>query len=339
MATQEETWLADYQAFRGGEHVIHTEHANWHGSNNPGQPGYGEEFLRFHRFFVGEYDAWRHANGHPPIPLWDPSTPIPADIPHAGRATNNPSAVNPACNRPTWATVAGGASSPPGLPSIHKLSDFSDRNQLGLAIENSGWHGTVHVTIGGDMGQVHNAPNDPVFWRWHKYIDSVWKDWVATKPEDKIAFNPANVKAELVGGRWKVTDGPMWMLDFGSSKARAQKAAKVIKHYKVNEQCFVGRPSAPGKTLLQYYLKSGAAPVGPFTGEVGSAFTLPTLTILQFAGNWQIMDMDPSTPISSVLNFGAQKADAWRSFELIHKYGFTRRCRVGALQQMMYFRK
>jgi hypothetical protein len=197
----------------------------------------------------------------------------------------------------------------------------------------------VHVTIGGDMGQVHNAPNDPVFWRWHKYIDSVWKDWVATKPEDKIAFNPANVKAELVGGRWKVTDGPMWMLDFGSSKARAQKAAKVIKHYKVNEQCFVGRPSAPGKTLLQYYLKSGAAPVGPFTGEVGSAFTLPTLTILQFAGNWQIMDMDPSTPISSVLNFGAQKADAWRSFELIHKYGFTRRCRVGALQQMMYFRK
>lgn len=189
------------------------------------------------------------------------------------------------------------------------------------------------------MASVHNAPNDPVFWRWHKYVDSVWKDWATVKAEDRIAFNPANVKAQLAGGRWKVTDGPMWMLDFGASKARAQQAAKVIKHYKMNHQCFVGRPSAPGKTVMQYFTVNGAAPQGPFAGEIGTRFTLPTLTILQFGGNWQIMDMDPATPVTTVLNFGAQKADAWRSFEMIHKYRFTRRCRVGTLQQMMYFRR
>ncbi len=130
MATQEENWLQQYFTFRGGEHVVHNEHAAWHGVNNSSQPLFGEEFLRFHRFFVGEYDAWRAAQGHPPIPLWDPATPIPAEIPHAGRSTNNPSAVNPACKRPSWATVAGGAASAPGFPGYTKLVDFKNRNQL-----------------------------------------------------------------------------------------------------------------------------------------------------------------------------------------------------------------
>ncbi len=72
MATEEETWLQQYFTFRGGDHVVHTEHANWHGTTSSASPDYGEEFLRFHRYFVGEYDAWRAVNGHPPIPLWDP---------------------------------------------------------------------------------------------------------------------------------------------------------------------------------------------------------------------------------------------------------------------------
>ena len=183
------------------------------------------------------------------------------------------------------------------------------------------------------MGSVHNAPSDPVFWRWHKYVDSVWKDWAALQPEDKIPFNSGNVKAELAGARWKVTDGPMWMLDFAANQANAQKAVAVIKHYQMNQQCFVGRPSAPGKTIMQYFLVGGAAPQGAFAGETVVRFTLPTLTILQFSGNWQIMDMDPATPVTSVLNFGAQKTDAWKAFELIHKYAFTRRCRVGTLKR------
>jgi Common central domain of tyrosinase. len=337
MATQEETWLSDYFTFRGGEHIVHNEHANWHGSNSFGaDPLYGEEFLRFHRYFFGEYDAWRQANGHPPIPLWDPATVIPADVPHPGRATDNPSSVNPACKRPSWATAAGGPAGPPQYPNHHKLADFADRNELGRAIEGSGWHGTVHTTIGGDMGSVHNAPNDPIFWRWHKYVDSVWRDWTSLQPEDKVAFDPAKVKAEKVAGRWKLTEGSHWLFDFGTDQAGAKQAAKVVAHYELNQSCFVGRPSAPGKTIMGYLLAAGQPPSGSFTGETVTAFTLPTLTVLNFNGNWQVMDMDPATPVTSILNFGARKSDAWRAFEIINKFGFTHLCRAGT---MMYFRR
>ena len=153
MATQEENWLQQYFTFRGGEHVVHNEHAAWHGVNNSSQPLFGEEFLRFHRFFVGEYDAWRAAQGHPPIPLWDPATPIPAEIPHAGRSTNNPSAVNPACKRPSWATVAGGAASAPGFPGYTKLVDFKNRNELvvrrGFGLVGEG--GSASFDFGDDL--------------------------------------------------------------------------------------------------------------------------------------------------------------------------------------------
>lgn len=63
--------------------------------------------------------------------------------------------------------------------------------------------------------------------------------------EDAIPFNPANVKAQRMSGTWKVTDGSMWMLDFGASEAIARKAVWVILKHGFNFQCFVKRPNAP----------------------------------------------------------------------------------------------
>jgi len=63
--------------------------------------------------------------------------------------------------------------------------------------------------------------------------------------EDAIPFNPNSVFAQAFGGRWKVTDGRMWMLDFGVSEANARKAVWIIKKYGFQYQCFVGRPNAP----------------------------------------------------------------------------------------------
>lgn len=69
--------------------------------------------------------------------------------------------------------------------------------------------------------------------------------------EDAIRFNPANVTARQVGKRWKVTEGSMWMLDFGASEANARKAEWIIKKYDFKYQCFVGRPNAP----MMYFRK------------------------------------------------------------------------------------
>ncbi len=40
--------------------------------------------------------------------------------------------------------------------------------------------------------------------------------------EDAIPFDPTTVRAREVRGRWKVTSGRMWMLDFGVSEFNAQ---------------------------------------------------------------------------------------------------------------------
>lgn len=41
----------------------------------------------------------------------------------------------------------------------------------------SGPHGTVHVDIGGEMGDIQNSPSDVLFWLHHCYLDKVWADW------------------------------------------------------------------------------------------------------------------------------------------------------------------
>jgi hypothetical protein len=68
--------------------------------------------------------------------------------------------------------------------------------------------------------------------------------------EDCINVNPTNVQARNVGGAWKVVDGSNWLLDYGSNRANAEQAVRVIQNYNLNRQCFVARPNPP----MQYWL-------------------------------------------------------------------------------------
>lgn len=72
----------------------------------------------------------------------------------------------------------------------------------------------------------------------------------STPGEDCIAFHPHQVAAAHVGGEWKVVDGSMWMLSYGTNQTAAEQAAAVIKHYHLNRQCFVARPNPP----MEYWL-------------------------------------------------------------------------------------
>jgi hypothetical protein len=157
------------------------EHMTWHtAEENVFRTGkYGERFLSFHRKFVEKFDDFRRSKGLLPVTAWDPATVIPPALAHehtlmAARDTDNPSAVNPLCITPSWATIAGGSDLDP-LFGYTNLLQFQSLDELGKAID-SGWHGVVHNTIGGDMMQYH-SPIDPVFWRWHKWVDSVRAHW------------------------------------------------------------------------------------------------------------------------------------------------------------------
>ncbi len=149
--------------------------------------------------------------------------------------------------------------------------------------------------------------------------------------EDCISFDPTKVEAKQISGNWKVVQGDMWMLDFGASKENAVKAVQIIQHYKMDSQCFVGRPNAP----MQYYLVNGKAPVGPFPGEDAIPFNPKTTEAKQINGAWKVVDGD-----HWMLDFGKSEANANEAVSIIKKYEFNNICFVGRPNApMMYFRK
>jgi tyrosinase len=53
-------------------------------------------------------------------------------------------------------------------------------------------HGAIHGDIGGDMGTVPTAAQDPIFWLHHCNIDRLWTSWVASggrNPSDATFLN------------------------------------------------------------------------------------------------------------------------------------------------------
>jgi hypothetical protein len=154
-------------------------HQHWHAENYQAAEDYGDLFLGFHHRLVEKFDAWRRQRGYDPLTPWDPATQIPDDAPHAGRESEDPSSVDPRCRRPSWLTLAGGQARDPDF-GAGKLDEFVSTNQLGRSIDSLTppyWHTRVHATIGGDIGSSHRVVFDPIFWRFHKFIDQIWGEW------------------------------------------------------------------------------------------------------------------------------------------------------------------
>jgi len=120
--------------------------------------------------------------------------------------------------------------------------------------------------------------------------------------------------------RWKIVDGSHWMFDFGSKKSEAVKALAIIKHYKMNRSCFVGRP----KPSFQYLLVGKSAPKGAMKGEDCLRFNPRTTKVKKVGKNWKIVDGS-----HSMFSFGKKKNEAYQALKMIKKYGFTYSCFVG----------
>ena len=123
----------------------------------------------------------------------------------------------------------------------------------------------------------------------------------------------------------------MWMLDFGSSQANANKAVRIIKHYRMNRQCFVGRPNAP----MQYYTVNGGAPQGALAGEDCIPFNPNNVQAKNINNRWKVVDGS-----HWILDFDKKEAEARIAVKIIKYYGFRYICYVGRPNApMMYFRK
>lgn len=149
--------------------------------------------------------------------------------------------------------------------------------------------------------------------------------------EDCISFNPGAIAVVNIGGSWKIVEGSMWMLDFADNEDEARKSFDILQHYQMNDQCFVGRPDAS----LEYYLVNGSAPVGPFPDEDCVDFNPATIEVANIGGRWKIVDGS-----HLMLDFEDNEDEAWASYNIIQKYGFTQMCFVGRPDaSLMYFRQ
>jgi hypothetical protein len=183
-----------YVEVNHGQRVL-TEHGAWHASHRrPVNLGdvyqHGEMFAEFHHIFLANYDAFRTTFGYPRTRVYIPGTAQPDDengytVEHIRR--NGPGAT---MIRPLWTTRVGG---PPARAVGNfrcfrrdtggqtSAGDFDgDLSAFGCAVENE-WHNPIHGQIGGngDMSLSTTAPKDPIFWRWHGFVDNVFDGFKA----------------------------------------------------------------------------------------------------------------------------------------------------------------
>lgn len=159
-------------------------HANW--QNLAANPGDWALFLPWHNYFLRRFDEWRQAFGYPPVAPWYPGRPLPtgAEFDHPPALRQVYDGDDPLNRIPTWFTLAGSPTLT-GPGGTKKLADFVDLQTFSDEFEFS-YHGDIHCTIGvwsGAFGSMCNttSPKDPIFWRWHGFIDRLYRNYCTIK--------------------------------------------------------------------------------------------------------------------------------------------------------------
>jgi hypothetical protein len=130
----------------------------------------GVDFFAGHRVYLGAMEAWLAANGGPefvPLPEWSPANEIPPEF----------DVVKPRDDGTARDALQDLTPNDPPSPSFAFPAVCSTGTVEELSNAVNPWHGGVHVTVGGAMGNLMNAPAAPIFWCWHAYLDDIYFDW------------------------------------------------------------------------------------------------------------------------------------------------------------------
>lgn len=148
---------------------------------------------------------------------------------------------------------------------------------------------------------------------------------------DCIPFNYQQAQVRRVNNRWKIVVGNMWLKDFGNNQAEAQQGLRIIRHYRLNKQCFVGRPDPS----MEYYLTGNRSPSGALSGEDCTRFNPANVRVSQIGGRWKIVEGS-----HWIMDFGSKASEAQQALRIIRHHRFTRMCFVGRPNpSMTYFRR
>lgn len=151
----------------------------------------------------------------------------------------------------------------------------------------------------------------------------------AAMKQDCLKFNPAKVTIKREGRQYLMTDGRSRMKMF-PNKQEAVQALNTIKHYHMNDHCFIGRPDPS----LEYWLVNDSAPKGALAHEDCLSFNPANLKITK-AGNRWLMSDGPHR-----MHIFPNREEAVQALDAIKKYGFDRTCYIGRPDpSMTYFRR
>lgn len=143
---------------------------------------------------------------------------------------------------------------------------------------------------------------------------------IALPKEDCLSFNYKTIRIQRYKGtQYRILDGNHAMFLF-PNYGEALKAYRIIKKYKMNSTCFVGRPGPSFK-----YLKvAGKSPKGSFAGEDCIGFDPNKIKVVCIKGRWKIVQGS-----HWIFDFNKSEKEARQSYAIIKRYGFTKSCYVG----------
>jgi tyrosinase len=139
------------------------------------RPGEGVFFFAWHRMYLYFFERiLRSKSGRADLtlPYWNYQlNPV---MPFAFR---DKSPGNPLYNSTRSIAINNGGALPASISTafasaLDIIPYYTFQGNL-----NSGPHGSVHTTIGGDMAVVTTSVKDPVFWLHHSNVDRLWEEW------------------------------------------------------------------------------------------------------------------------------------------------------------------
>jgi hypothetical protein len=188
------------------------EHIFWHANIDCCQSSFPNwmEFLAWHGEFVRRFDLWRQEFGYVTVAPWYPGRPLPTGPQFdADPSLRNSPYVADNNRIPTYYTITGGgAADPRAPPGRTKLADYASLQEFVGSFERR-YHGQVHCAIGSSLGTFletsgpgfgsmcnASSPKDPMFWRWHGFIDLMYRNFCALHSGGCPSPSPADPAAD-----------------------------------------------------------------------------------------------------------------------------------------------
>lgn len=150
--------------------------------------------------------------------------------------------------------------------------------------------------------------------------------------EDCINFRRRNLSIERYGSQWRLVDGSSALLVAGRRRV-LERTIDVMNHYRMNQQCFIGRPNA---SLIYYQnRRRGEFPQGALRNENCSAFDPDSLTLRRSGGR----GFDVVTEYGSVLFSAPNRREARQIRRLVRQNDLRYSCWIGRNRVFTYLRR